>query len=150
MHSCFHAQDKIVKYLLDSGADPNLHSSMYNIQIYSFADFMLTIWYIFIMFKHRHQCEYTKLYVFFYKVICNYVVISTLLSPGIRFVCDSLIHHQVPLRGTGLCIDCSHPYRIKLTSMLGKCRLGWATVIQTCRRHNERHVVTTIGIDCLM
>lgn len=26
MHACFHAQDKIVKYLLDMGADPNLHS----------------------------------------------------------------------------------------------------------------------------
>ncbi|CAB3236206.1 unnamed protein product [Arctia plantaginis] len=26
MHACFHAQDKIVKYLLDIGADPNFHS----------------------------------------------------------------------------------------------------------------------------
>ncbi|XP_063374666.1 ankyrin repeat, SAM and basic leucine zipper domain-containing protein 1 [Cydia amplana] len=26
MHACFHAQDKIVEYLLQQGADPNLHS----------------------------------------------------------------------------------------------------------------------------
>ncbi|XP_073964668.1 uncharacterized protein [Choristoneura fumiferana] len=26
MHACFHAQDKIVQFLLDHGADPNLHS----------------------------------------------------------------------------------------------------------------------------
>ncbi|KAG6463015.1 hypothetical protein O3G_MSEX013602 [Manduca sexta] len=27
MHACFHAQDKIVKYLLDMGADANLHAA---------------------------------------------------------------------------------------------------------------------------
>lgn len=26
MHACFHAQDKIVKFLLAKGADPNLHA----------------------------------------------------------------------------------------------------------------------------
>lgn len=28
MHACFHAQDKIVKFLLDKGADPNLHAGI--------------------------------------------------------------------------------------------------------------------------
>lgn len=26
MHACFHGQDKIVDFLLDKGADPNLHA----------------------------------------------------------------------------------------------------------------------------
>lgn len=26
MHACFHAQDEIVRMLLDKGADPNLHA----------------------------------------------------------------------------------------------------------------------------
>lgn len=29
MHACFHAQKKIVDFLLEKGADPNLHAGNY-------------------------------------------------------------------------------------------------------------------------